>query len=189
MSTVRFVSPKSLLDDTLAASKQDRQTVTADGQRLNRLLEGVTIRDIPTQLDERGSLFEVYDTRWGWHPDPLVSAHCFTIRPGFVKGWVLHKTHDDRTLVLAGQLLLVLFDPRPESSTYGEVCEIYLSSERRQIVCTPNNVWHAAKNIGTGDVTVIDFPSLPYDHENPDKHRLPLDTPLIPYAFADARGW
>lgn len=189
MSTVPFFNPQSLLENTLAASIQDRQTVTAEGARLSQLIDGVCIRDIPTQIDDRGSLFEVYDERWGWHPAPLNSAHCFTIRPGMVKGWILHQTFDDRTMVLAGEMLLVLFDPRPESPTCGQVCEIFLTAQRRQLVSTPKNIWHAAKNIGTSELAVIDFPSLPYDHANPDKHRLPLDTPVIPYSFGDAQGW
>ncbi len=39
------------------------------------------------------------------------------------------------------------------------------------------------------DVVVIDFPTAAYDHADPDKYRLPIDTPLIPYSFAGARGW
>ena len=29
----------------------------------------------------------------------------------------------------------------------------------------------------------------PYDHANPDKYRLPLDTDQIPYRFEDVSGW
>ena len=30
----------------------------------------------------------------------MESLHCFTIRPGFVKGWGLHEKHEDRYLIL-----------------------------------------------------------------------------------------
>jgi dTDP-4-dehydrorhamnose 3,5-epimerase len=30
---------------------------------------------------------------------------------------------------------------------------------------------------------------MAYDHANPDKYRLPLDTDLIPYKFENSRGW
>src|SRR5260370_401959 len=83
----------SLLDQTLAAAERDRQTVTTEGKTVVPLIEGVSIRDVPTHIDERGSVVEIYDPRWGWHPAPMVFAHCFKIRPGFVKGWGLHKTH------------------------------------------------------------------------------------------------
>ena len=39
------------------------------------------------------------------------------------------------------------------------------------------------------DAVIVNFPTTPYDHAAPDKERLPLDTPLIPYSFADPSGW
>ena len=131
----------------------------------------------------------MFDPRWGWHPDPLVFAYTISIRPGVVKGWNLHRTHEDRYVVLAGVMELVLFDPRPESSTCGEVCRIVLSGHQRSIVNIPHHVWHADHNIGTSDMVLVNFPTIPYDHANPDKYRLPIDTPLIPFSFGDAHGW
>ena len=71
----------SLLDQTLAAALQNKQTVTSESKSISPLIEGVRIRDIPTHLDERASVVEIYDLRWQWHPAPFVSAHCFTVRP------------------------------------------------------------------------------------------------------------
>jgi hypothetical protein len=71
----------SLLDQTLAAALQNKQTVTSESKSISLLIEGVRIRDIPTHLDERASVVEIYDLRWQWHPAPFVSAHCFTVRP------------------------------------------------------------------------------------------------------------
>jgi hypothetical protein len=52
---------------------------------------------------------------------------------------------------------LVLFDPRPESSTYGEICEIWLSESNRQLIHIPRFVWHADHNIGMQDAVVVNF--------------------------------
>jgi hypothetical protein len=38
---------------------QDPQTVTTDGERVQKLPEGVTFHEVKTQLDERGSLCEI----------------------------------------------------------------------------------------------------------------------------------
>jgi dTDP-4-dehydrorhamnose 3,5-epimerase len=35
----------------------------------------------------------------------------------------------------------------------------------------------------------VNFPTTPYDHGNPDKYRLPIDTPLIPYKISARHGW
>jgi dTDP-4-dehydrorhamnose 3,5-epimerase len=179
----------SLLEQTLAAADRDKQTVTSTGERVSGLIEGVSIRPSPTHIDQRGSVVEVYDLRWNWHPDPLSFIHCFTIRPGFVKGWGLHKEHEDRYFIISGEMDLVLFDPRPKSSTYGRVCRIAMSDHNRCLVNIPTCVWHAEHNVGNTDVVAIDLPTKPYQHDNPDKYRLPINTPLIPYSFGDARGW
>jgi dTDP-4-dehydrorhamnose 3,5-epimerase len=180
---------ESLLDRTLAAAVRDRQMATADGRPVRRLLDGMSIRPLPTIDDARGSVTELFDLRWNWHADPLVFAYTFSIRPGWVKGWNLHREHEDRYVVLDGDMELVLYDPRPDSSTANEVCRILLSGRQRSIVNVPANVWHADHNVGTTDLIVVNFPTQPYDHANPDKYRLPLDTPLIPYSFgSNARG-
>ena len=108
----------------LAAATRDKQTVTPEGKSLAPLIEGVTIREVRTHSDARGSVVEIFDKRWGWHTTPVNSLHCFTLRPGFVKGWGLHEHHEDRYMILQGQMELVLFDPRPNSSTYGRVGKI-----------------------------------------------------------------
>jgi len=180
---------RSLLDRTLAAAKRDQQMVTSDGEPVRRLLHGVTVRPIATHVDARGSVAELFDPRWGWSSDPLVFAYMFTIRPGMMKGWNLHREHEDRYALIAGDLEVVLFDPRPDSPTCGEVCRIVMSDKARCIVNIPVNVWHADRNVGAVDALVVNFPTKAYDHEHPDKYRLPIDTDLIPFRFADSTGW
>ena len=179
----------SLLDRSLVAALRDVQTVTPGGKNVRRLIEGVSVRSMPKHIDERGSVVEIYDSRWNWHSTPVEFAYCFTIRPGFVKGWAIHHDHEDRYCLLRGEMELVLFDPRPGSSTLGEVSKITLSEFGDRLINIPKLVWHAERNLGTDDVVVINLPTQPYNHENPDKYRLPIDTPLIPYSFKGAKGW
>jgi hypothetical protein len=37
--------------------------------------------------------------------------------------------------------------------------------------------------VGTDDAWFVNMPSTPYRHDDPDKYRLPLDTPDIPFHF------
>jgi len=101
----------------------------------------------------------------------------------------LHKLHEDRYCLLQGEMELILYDVRPHSPTCGVVSRIVLSEHRRQIVNVPKFVWHVDVNIGARDCVVVNFPTTAYDHADPDKFRLPLDTPLIPYSLAGYRGW
>lgn len=173
----------------MATPKQDVKTVEPGGENVQKLPDGVSFRDAVTHVDGRGSVVELYDPRWGWHKDPLVFAYSFTIRPGMVKGWGIHKKHDDRYFILNGEMKVVLYDDRPDSSTYRLVSEIFMSDYRRRLMSIPAGVWHADQNVGSKDVIVVNFPTIQYDHDSPDKYRLPLDTDYIPYKFDGAHGW
>lgn len=179
----------SILDITLEAAAQDRETVTPGGVPVSPLLDGMTFHETLCHRDDRGSVTEMFDLRWNWHPDPLVFVYQFTIRPGVVKGWNLHRLHEDRYFVVDGEMEVVLYDPRPDSSTCGQICRVVLSGERPRLINVPRNVWHADHNIGSRDVRVVNFPTIPYNHSSPDKYRLPIDTKLIPFDFGGARGW
>src|SRR5579871_4469609 len=169
------------------AGARDVQTVTSAGERLETLPVGTVVRDLTTHTDERGTVCELYDPRWGAHPDPLVFAYTFTIRPGAAKGWGIHRQHDDRYAFLAGELELVFYDARPDVETSGLEARLFLSELRRQLVTIPRGVWHAERNIGRTDVVVINFPTIQYDHTSPDKYRLPLDTDELPVSLGP--GW
>jgi dTDP-4-dehydrorhamnose 3,5-epimerase len=45
----------------------------------------------------------------------------------------------------------------------------------------PAGVYHFVRNIGDDEIVFVNLPSRPYDHEDPDKFRLPFDNSLIPY--------
>lgn len=168
---------------------KDRATVDPAGRSLARLPQGVTFRPMTTHTDDRGTVFEMFDPRWNWHPDPLVFVYCFTIRPGVVKGWGVHRKHEDRYCLLHGEMEVVLYDERPDSPTRGLVSKFVLSEVDRKLVNIPAGVWHADHNIGARDAVVVNFPTIQYDHADPDKFRLPLDTDQIPYRFPTHRGW
>jgi dTDP-4-dehydrorhamnose 3,5-epimerase len=168
---------------------KDTKTVTPDGESIQRLPSGVAFHDVVTHVDERGSVCELFDPRWAWHKDPLVFAYSFTIRPGMIKGWGLHKKHEDRYFILFGEMEVVLYDERPDSPTCGLVAKIVLSEYRRRLMNIPAGVWHANRNLGNKDVVVVNFPTIQYDHADPDKYRLPLDTDKIPYKHESLRGW
>jgi dTDP-4-dehydrorhamnose 3,5-epimerase len=172
-----------------APSVKDAPTVNAAGESIARLPDGVGFRRAITHVDDRGSVCELFDPRWQWHPDPLVFVYMFTLRPGMVKGWGLHKLHEDRYLLLKGEMEIVMYDVRPESSTRGLLARVVLSEIDRRLMNIPAGIWHANHNIGSVDALVVNFPTRPYDHDSPDKYRLPLDTDQIPHKFCNARGW
>jgi dTDP-4-dehydrorhamnose 3,5-epimerase len=171
-----------------ALMEKNKQTVTPEGREMLELPEGVKIRPVYTHVDERGFVVEAYDVRWNFHPNPLVFSHVFTIRPGMAKGWGMHKKHDDRYFILFGEMEMLLYDDRDNSPTKGLVSKFFMTEYERRLLSIPSGVWHASRNIGQRDVVVIDFPTVLYDHADPDKYRLPLNNDKIPYKFDNPMG-
>jgi dTDP-4-dehydrorhamnose 3,5-epimerase len=158
-------------------------SVTPEGVRLDPLIHDVRIRSGKTQTDARGTLTELYDPRWGFTDDPLVYTYLVTIRPGVTKGWIQHRRHEDRLFMAQGSIRVVLYDEREGSPTAGRLNELFFDEHSRALLRIPIGVWHAISNIGTVDAMMINHPSEPYDHGDPDKWDLPLDSPRIPYEF------
>ncbi len=167
---------------------KDIQSVTPDGDRVGPTIEGLIVRELRTIPDERGEVCELYRSTWGLHDAPVEHAYLATVRPGVVKGWVLHRSQDDRIAVLFGALRWVFYDERPDSRTSGTVVEVTLTERNRSLIVIPELVWHAVENVGEGDAAFVNLPSQPYNHVDPDKYRLPLENDTIPFRFDRRNG-
>jgi dTDP-4-dehydrorhamnose 3,5-epimerase len=174
---------------TETSPEQDVQTVTAEGELVAPLIDGVLVRPQVTQVDDRGTLCEILDLRWQVSDDPIVSVYQFTIRPGKAKGWHVHRLHDDRIFISRGEIKVALYDDRENSPTYGMLNELHRSEVQRTLMVIPHGVYHAHVNVGSGDAMLISMPTRAYNHAAPDVYRLPLDTTEIPYCFEDRLGW
>ena len=139
--------------------ERDRQTVTPEGETIATLPQGVRFRETRTHVDDRGSLWELFDPRWGFHEAPLTYSYCFEVRPGKIKAWAIHREHEDRYAMLYGELVVVLYDDRPDSDTRGLVSEVVLSEYRRGILNIPIGVWHGLHNIGQRTAAMVNFPT------------------------------
>jgi dTDP-4-dehydrorhamnose 3,5-epimerase len=167
---------------------KDAPTVTPEGRRLDRSIDGVETRPAPVQVDDRGEITEIFNPAWGICPDPLVYVYQSIIRPHKAKGWVVHYEQYDRLFVSLGFLKIVLYDARSASPTHGLVQELHVSERNRALLVIPPGVFHAILNVGDVDALFVNLPTRPYRHENPDKYRLPLDTDQIPYSFVERLG-
>ena len=172
-----------------AKPQKEAQTVTAEGKRIGQLIDGVRLHFPETHPDERGDLCEIFNPAWGLRESPPVYAYQVTVRPGKVRGWVVHHEQDDWLFVSFGTLKIVLYDDREASPSRGKLNEICLSEHNRGVVVIPRGVFHAIQNIGEKAAMFINFPTQPYRHENPDKYRLPPNSDVIPYRFESRLGW
>ena len=159
----------------LDAASKDTQTVTRDGERVQEAIHGVLVRHAVTHADERGALTEVYDERWEFTVEPVSYVYSSTIRPGQVRGWVVHLEQDDRLFFVKGTAKLALYDAREGSQTFGLANLYFLGDHDRALVRIPAGVVHGVKNVGDDEVVFLNLPTEPYAHDDPDKYRFPLE--------------
>jgi len=126
------------------------------------MIEGVIITPLKQMFDERGKVMhmlrkdsEIF-TEFG-------EIYFSCTNPGAVKAWHLHKKMTLNYAVINGQIKCVLYDDRPESSTYGCVEEIFMSTENYFLVTVPPLVWNGFKGIGMVPSIVANCASIPHD--------------------------
>jgi len=142
------------------------------------MIDGVHVKKLKFIKDERGKLMEVIRK-----DDPFYSkfgqAYVTTVKPGVVKAWHYHKIQDDNIALVRGKVRLGLYDAREGSKTYGEVMELFADEENPLLVHIPAGVYHGFKGVGDQETMVMNVPTEPYNHENPDEYRLdPFDNDI-----------
>lgn len=175
--------------DTERAEKLS--SVARPNERVREVhIDGVILNPTAVIGDDRGVILELIDLRQEYWSGGVPFVYYGTCRPGRAKGWGMHREHTDRYMVLAGEMLLALFDDRDDSPTRGVVQEFYLTRDGLNQLTIPPGVWHAHLNVGTTDLHFANAPSAPFEHSAPDKWRVPIGDPRIPYTFkAELLGW
>ena len=152
-----------------------------------RMIAGVEIKRLKVIPDERGRLMETLRS-----DDDLFikfgQAYITTAYPGVVKGWHYHKIQVDNFIGVRGMFKVVLYDNREGSPTRGEIDEFFLGVHNPMLLQIPRLVLHGFKAVGTEEAIMLNLPTEPYRHDDPDEFRLPADDPRIPYDWARKDG-
>ncbi len=162
-------------------------TPIQDQPKKKVIIDGVKIKPLKINVDERGMLAELVR-----RDDPMFTAfgqvYFTTAYPGVVKGWHYHKKQIDNFSCVRGVIKLVLFDDRPGSSTRGIVNEFFLGIRNMICVQVPVLVWHGFKCTSTEEAIVINVPNEPYHAALPDEYRATWNDRAIPYNWDRHNG-
>jgi dTDP-4-dehydrorhamnose 3,5-epimerase len=154
---------------------------------MNRLIDGVKVKQLRVIPDERGRLMEILRcddeqfTKFG-------QVYMTTAYPGVVKGWHYHKKQIDNMAVVRGMMKLVLYDSRENSPTYKLLNEFFFGEHRPLLIQIPPFVFHGFKAISEYEAIVINLPTEPYNYEEPDEYRVHPHENDIPYDWARKDG-
>ncbi len=147
------------------------------------MIAGVRVKSLRVIPDERGRLMEILRA-----DDELFQkfgqVYMTTAFPGVVKGWHFHKKQTDNFAVVRGMIKLVLYDNREGSATRGQVDEFFLGEHNAQLVQVPPLVLHGFKCVSAEEAVVINCPTEPYNHKEPDEFRVDPASGEVPYDWA-----
>ena len=144
------------------------------------MIEGVQIKRLTPHADERGYLMELLrrdDEMFTKFGQCYVSLNY----PGVVRAWHYHKKQEDYFVVVKGMCKVGLYDMREGSPTRGQAEAHYLGERNNIVLRIPIGVAHGYKTVGTEPSLLVNFPTELYNAAEPDEHRIPWDSPDIPF--------
>lgn len=144
------------------------------------MIDDVKVKNLKVIPDERGRLTEIMRCDDNLF-DQFGQVYITTNYPGVVKAWHCHKIQTDYVACIKGMIKIVLYDSRENSSTRGAIDEFCIGDHNPMLIAIPPGLYHGWKCISETESIVVNIPTHPYNHQQPDEYRLPPDTPDITY--------
>ena len=144
------------------------------------MIKGVEIYPLRQICDERGKIMHMLKASDD-HFEKFGEIYFSVVNPGVIKGWHLHKMMVLNYAVVTGMIKLVLFDDRKNSSSKGQIQEVFTGEDNYCLIKIPAGVWNGFKGIGTKPAIVANCATMA--HDPAEIVRLdPLDN-SIPYSW------
>jgi len=151
------------------------------------MINGVKTKLLRVIPDERGRVMEILRA-----DDELFQkfgqVYITTTYPQVVKAWHYHKLQTDQIVAVRGIIKLVLYDPREDSSTKGEINEFFIGVHHPLLVQVPHRIYHGWKCISEGEAIIVNIPTEVYQYRSPDEYRFPPHGTDIPYDWSRKDG-
>jgi len=181
----RKKTPVTAASCQLSGMEKDAQSVTADWQLLQPLIDGVRLKEVLHVPKESGHLTEIWRKEWALDSGPVEQVFQVQLKPGGVSAWHTHLLTIDRLFANHGQVKVVLYDARKNSPTYQRLNIFRIGTVRPTLVIVPPGVWHGVENIGSEPALLLNLVDYAYQYKDPDHWRLAADSNEIPYRFGD----
>ena len=149
------------------------------------MIKGVLVKPLSQIADERGKIMHMLRADEP-HFEQFGEIYFSVAYPGVVKGWHLHKEMTLNYAVILGMVKLVLYDPREDSPTKGEIQELFIGEDNYVLVKIPPGIYNGFKGIGTKPAIVANCATLP--HRPDEIERLDPFTSDIPYDWGLKHG-
>ena len=149
------------------------------------MIQGVLVKQLSQIADERGKIMHMLRADEP-HFEKFGEIYFSIVYPGVVKGWHIHKEMTLNYAVVSGMIKLVLYDPRKDSKTKGEIQELYIGEDNYVLVKIPPGIWNGFKGSGNKPAIVANCATIP--HRPDEIERLDPVNNDIPYDWGLKHG-
>jgi len=161
------------------------------------MIEDVKTKDLKVIPDERGFLMEMLRDDDDVF-EKFGQVYMTGCGKGAAKAWHYHKKQTDHFVCVAGKSLVVLYDGRKNSPTYGEVNEFVLEApgeeykgtevknyekKGQMLLKIPKDVMHGFCAISCEESRIVNVPTYHYEYNSPDEYRFSWDGEEVPYKW------
>jgi dTDP-4-dehydrorhamnose 3,5-epimerase len=137
------------------------------------VIDGVEIIELTTHKDDRGFFREIFRFSEQFGDVPVGQLSHSMVEEGNVKGWHGHVYQSQWNYVVTGQIRVVLYDNRKDSSSFSKLIEFVAGDgDKPSSYFFPPGVLHGYKCI-QGPMHIIYVTSGVYDLI--DENRLPIE--------------
>ena len=142
-------------------------------------IEGVVVQPLKRIPDERGTI--LHGIRSDNILTPFGEVYFKRLYGGVVNGWHIHETLKLNYICVHGMIKLVLFDVRPDSTTKGNLMEIFFGDDNYCMVHIPCGIANASKGmtypfaISCNVASEAHNPNLKYKRIDPHSGEIPYD--------------
>jgi len=152
------------------------------GNELNiTAIKGVTITPLKQIHGEFGSVFHALKANEDSFA-ALGEAYFSSVVKGAVKGWKQHTRMVSNLVVAVGAIKFVVYDPRPDSPTFGQIVETILSPDTHYARLTIQpGLWMGFAGVGEGLNLLLNLSSIM--HDPTECNNVPIGSPEIPYTW------
>ena len=146
------------------------------------MINGVKIIPLRQIADERGKIMHMLRSD-DPHFERFGEIYFSVVNPGAIKAWHIHKKMILNYAVVSGMIKFVLYDPRQDSPTYGEIQEVFIGEDNYVLATIPPGIYNGFKGIGVKPAIVANCATIPHDPEeiariDPISNDIPYDWSL-----------
>ena len=144
------------------------------------MIDEVEVRELKKFCNDQGCVYKMLSENDSFF-DRFGEIYFSLIHSGIIKGWNVHTRQDANMACISGNIELVLYDRRQNSSSEGAIQKISLGEDHYSLVHIPHGVAYSWKAFGGASALIANCATLPHNPE--ESIKIALDSKEIPYQW------